>query len=157
MKRTLDQDSTRFEKLQNSKRIHISQSNNLVYKLLIDGANLENTYLIEDEFTIDSSNIHSEILYKFVLINGADLKAVPKIIVKKGAKNIKTYLSVKCLLVDKKSKAFVLPSLEINENEVKAGHGASIGTLDKRHIYSLMKAGLDAESAEKVLIKAFLA
>ena len=123
-----------------------------VITALIDGEEVEFTNSIQ----FNKANIQSKITYKFVLDNGATLKALPKVIINKGASNINTHLSIKCLILDSKSRASVTPSLEIFEDNVKAGHGASIGALDKNQIYTLIKAGIKREVAVKILVKAFL-
>ena len=44
----------------------------------------------------------------------------------------------------------------IDENEVTAGHAASIGQVDPEDMYYLMSRGLDQETAERLVISGFL-
>lgn len=76
--------------------------------------------------------------------------------IEKGAIETDTYLSVKCLLIGKESKAKVVPSLEILESSVKAGHGATIGYLNPVELFYLESRGLSRDKAQSLLINAFL-
>ncbi len=101
-------------------------------------------------------NLTSRILIKAVLKDSArfDFEGVLKIL--KGASNTDTYLKIDCLIVSNKAYARAIPSLEITENEVKGGHGATIGYIDQDQMYYLMSKGLSRESAEKEIVNAFL-
>ncbi len=44
----------------------------------------------------------------------------------------------------------------IDENEVTAGHAASVGRVDPEEMYYLMSRGLHKEEAERLVIRGFL-
>jgi Fe-S cluster assembly protein SufD len=46
--------------------------------------------------------------------------------------------------------------MEILEDEVKGGHGATIGMIDENQIWYLMSRGITKKEAEKILIEAFV-
>ncbi len=46
--------------------------------------------------------------------------------------------------------------MEIDANEVKASHGATMGQVDDEHIFYLMSRGLTREQAETMIVKGFL-
>ena len=48
------------------------------------------------------------------------------------------------------------PILLIDENEVTAGHAASIGQVDPEDMHYLMSRGLDQDTAERLVIRGFL-
>jgi Fe-S cluster assembly protein SufD len=106
--------------------------------------------------THNKPNITSRINIKAVLFDDAkfDLEALLRI--SKGARNTDTYLKIDCLVIGEKAFARAIPSLEIKEDAVKAGHGATIGYLDEQSIYYLKSRGLNSQVAEELLIKAFL-
>lgn len=114
--------------------------------------NFQNKFRI----THAAKGIHSRIHFKVVL-NGTDqFKIEPIIVVAKGSKGTDTYLKVEVLLLGNNTKAEVIPSLEIKENEVKAGHAATISKINKDHLYYLLSRGLSEKAAEAIIIKAFL-
>jgi len=50
----------------------------------------------------------------------------------------------------------VNPILLIDEFDVKAGHGATIGKIEEESLYYLMSRGLSRVEAEKLIINGFL-
>jgi Fe-S cluster assembly protein SufD len=107
-------------------------------------------------FVHTKPNITSRINIKAVLFDNAkfDLEALLKI--DKGAENTDAYLKIECLVIGENAFASAIPSLEIKEDSVKAGHGATIGYLDEQSIHYLKSRGLNSQVAEELLIKAFL-
>lgn len=78
------------------------------------------------------------------------------LIIEKGAKFTDAYLKIDVLIVDPTASARAVPSLEITEDDVKGGHGATIGQLDKEQLFYLQSRGLSHRQAEKVLIEGFI-
>lgn len=72
----------------------------------------------------------------------------------KGAKNTDGYFQSKVLLFDE-AKGRSVPSLEIDENEVKAGHGSTIGRPDQEQLFYLRSRGLTEEEAEALIVSGF--
>lgn len=72
----------------------------------------------------------------------------------KGAKNADGYFSSKVLLFDD-AKGRSVPSLEIDENELKAGHASTIGRPDEEQLFYLRSRGLSEKEAEKLIITGF--
>ena len=75
----------------------------------------------------------------------------------KPAQQTNSYLSDHSLLLSKDARAYSIPSLEIDANDVKASHGATLGKPDEEEIFYIMARGLDKEKAEKIMIKGFFA
>ncbi|HFN2730099.1 TPA: SufD family Fe-S cluster assembly protein, partial [Streptococcus pyogenes] len=59
-------------------------------------------------------------------------------------------------MLSDQARADANPILLIDENEVTAGHAASIGQVDPEDMYYLMSRGLDQETAERLVIRGFL-
>jgi len=108
------------------------------------------------KFSIRKSDINRTITIKAVLWDNArlDLEAILR--VEKGAKNTNTYLKIDCLLMSENASARVIPSLEIMEDAVKSGHGATISTIDKIKLNYLQSRGLSIPQAEKLIVQGFL-
>ena len=75
--------------------------------------------------------------------------------IEKGAKNSDGFLRADFLLFNE-SKARPLPYLEILENEVKAGHAATVTRVDDDQIFYLMSRGILRQDAEKIIVDGFL-
>ncbi len=67
-----------------------------------------------------------------------------------------SHLSHHSLMLSKNAKVTSLPSMEIKNNEVSAGHEATMGKTDKETLFYLTTRGIDEKEAESILIKSFL-
>lgn len=74
----------------------------------------------------------------------------------KGAKGADAQQESRVLMLSDKARSDANPILLIDENEVTAGHAASIGQVDPEDMYYLMSRGLDRETAERLVIRGFL-
>ena len=72
----------------------------------------------------------------------------------KGAKNADGYFASKILLFDD-AKGRSVPSLEIDENELKAGHASTVGRPDEEQMFYLRSRGLAEKEAEQLIISGF--
>ncbi|MCF7803774.1 MAG: Fe-S cluster assembly protein SufD [Candidatus Marinimicrobia bacterium] len=64
-------------------------------------------------------------------------------------------LENKNLLLDKGARADSIPVLEIEADDVKAGHGATVGRINDDQMYYLRSRGLSKQQAERVIISGF--
>lgn len=74
----------------------------------------------------------------------------------KGAKGADAQQESRVLMLSDKARSDANPILLIDENEVTAGHAASIGQVDPEDMYYLMSRGIDQETAERLVIRGFL-
>ena len=72
------------------------------------------------------------------------------------AKASESYLAGHAILLDKDAKSDAIPGLEIETNEVKATHSASVAQLDESQLFYLMCRGLDRDSAKREIVSGFL-
>ena len=74
----------------------------------------------------------------------------------KGAKGADAQQESRVLMLSEKSRGDANPILLIDENDVTAGHAASIGQVDPEDMYYLMSRGLDKATAERLVVRGFL-
>ena len=72
------------------------------------------------------------------------------------AQVIDTHLGHHTLLLSRNAKVKTTPSLEIEADDVKAGHAASVGSLDEDLLFYLKSRGIDQATARTLLIRGFL-
>lgn len=104
----------------------------------------------------NASNTFSDILIRSVLKGKAAVHLEGMVRIRKGAKGTNTFLKEDALILSPDAKAFALPSLEIEENEVKAGHSSFTGPLDEEQLFYLQSRGLKLAEAKKLIVKGFL-
>lgn len=75
--------------------------------------------------------------------------------IEKSAQQTESYMANHNLVLSEKAHADSIPRLEIEADDVKASHGASIGQVDKEQLFYLRSKGLDAEAAERLLVEGF--
>ena len=74
----------------------------------------------------------------------------------KGAKGADAQQESRVLMLSDQARSNANPILLIEENDVTAGHAASIGQVDPEDMYYLMSRGLDKHTAERLVVRGFL-
>jgi len=98
----------------------------------------------------------SDLLYKGAL-DGKSRAAFRGIIkVHPGAQRTDAYQTNRNLLLSKEARADSLPNLEIEADDVRCSHGATVGELDQDHVFYLMSRGLNRGQAERLVVLGFV-
>lgn len=87
---------------------------------------------------------------------GAHVQIMGMIKIRKEAQETDDYLELRVLTLDKSSRAVAEPELEIEANNVKASHGASVGPVDEQQVLYMMSRGLSKNQAKYEIVKGFL-
>ena len=74
-----------------------------------------------------------------------------------GATKANAEQESRILMLNKDARGDANPILLIDEDDVTAGHAASVGRVDPMHLYYLMSRGISKEEAERLIIHGFLA
>jgi len=96
------------------------------------------------------------VLVKGVLTGNAYSASKGMIKVAKGAQKTNSYLSEHTLILSKDAKSDAVPGLEIEANDVKASHSASVSQIDEEQIFYLTSRGLASDDARKLIVLGFL-
>jgi len=80
-----------------------------------------------------------------------------KVVVNAGAVHAQSQQSCRGLLLSPTAEIDTRPQLEIHADEVKCAHGATTGRLDPDMLFYMLSRGLDRETAQSLLVYAFLA
>ncbi len=78
------------------------------------------------------------------------------LIITKDAQHTETHLDHHSLIFSKEAKIATLPSLEIEADNVHAGHAATIGRINEDHIFYISSRGIPRELAKNLLTENFL-
>ncbi len=73
-----------------------------------------------------------------------------------AAQQSNSYQLAQGLLLNDGAHCDAIPGLEIEANDVRATHGASIGPIDEEQIFYLQSRGLDREQAKRTIVEGFL-
>ena len=72
-----------------------------------------------------------------------------------GAQLTDAYQTNRNLLLSADASATSLPNLEIEADDVRCSHGATIGQVEERQMFYLMSRGLSKQQAERLLVLGF--
>ena len=79
-----------------------------------------------------------------------------KVAVARDAQKTDATQSAKAILLDRTGTANLKPELEIYADDVKCGHGATVGELDAQALFYLAARGLPPAEAKTLLLRAFV-
>ncbi|MQS88398.1 Fe-S cluster assembly protein SufD [Companilactobacillus mishanensis] len=74
----------------------------------------------------------------------------------KGARGSDSQQESRVLMLSRKARGDADPILLIDENDVTAGHAASVGRVNEDQMYYLMSRGIDEKTAQRLVIRGFL-
>jgi len=138
------------------------------YDILLSGENSKITLLAlligkkTDKLNIATNivhkkpNTHSKIIVKGALNENAFVNFDGLVRIEKGAKGTNAWLGAHILLLSDKAKGRAVPSLEILENDIKAGHAATVGRVNDLELFYLMSRGLSKKAARSLIVHGFL-
>ncbi len=117
----------------------------------------------EEQFPYETESHHigesTEGFYhtKSVLSGKSKINYTGNLVIPKSGQLADTYLSHDSLLLSKDAKVGSVPCLEIEADDVAAGHSATMGRVDEEMLFYLRSRGLSPENAKRMLVHGFLA
>lgn len=100
-------------------------------------------------------NAKSDLYYKGALKGSATAVYSGLIRIAKDAQGTDAWQANRNLILSDKAKADSVPYLEIEANDVRCAHGASVGPPDENVLFYLNSRGLDPKAAEKLVVRGF--
>ena len=97
----------------------------------------------------------SDFAFKGALRDTASVVWRGMIKVEKDAQRTNAYQENRNLLLSPKAHADSIPGLEIEANDVRCTHGATIGQVDREQLFYLMARGLSRGEAERLIVRGF--
>lgn len=132
------------------KEILLTDSQDLIYVC-------KDLNIISDlRFIHTHPDITSKITIKAVFTKQCNFDVQATVVIEKLAIQTDSYLKFQILNLTNDSHIRIVPSLEINNKEVKGGHSATIQNINDEQLYYLMTKGIDKDDAIQLLIQAFL-
>jgi Fe-S cluster assembly protein SufD len=101
-------------------------------------------------------NARSDLLYKGALADRSRAVFRGIIHVHPGAQRTDAYQTNRNLLMSEHARADSLPNLEIEADDVKCSHAATVGQLDEEMLFYLLARGLSRDQAERLVVLGFL-
>ena len=124
-------------------------------KIVTLGVKEQKTYF-NSEVVNQGLNSKGDILQHGVLLDRSHIVFNGIGFIVKGATGSNAYQSSRMLTLSSDAKADANPMLLIDENDVMAGHGASLGRIDEEQLYYLQSRGLTRKESSRLLVHGFL-
>jgi len=100
-------------------------------------------------------NTRSDLLFKGALQDTARTVYAGLIKIEKHAARSDAYQANRNLVLSDKAKATSIPMLEIDNNDVRCTHGATVRPVDPNHLFYLRSRGIPEKTAKRMLIQGF--
>jgi Fe-S cluster assembly protein SufD len=97
----------------------------------------------------------SDLLYKGAVADTARAVYYGTIRVRPGARRTDAYQANRNLTLSPKAKADTMPQLEIENNDVRCTHGATVGQVDEEQLFYLRSRGIPLEEARSLVVFGF--
>ncbi len=97
----------------------------------------------------------SDLLFKAAVKESAHTAYEGAIRVHKGAQKTDAYQASRNLLLGKNARADATPILEIEANDVRCTHGATVGPVDQEQLFYLRSRCLSVEDATRLMMRGF--
>lgn len=97
----------------------------------------------------------SDLYYKGALQGNSRAVYSGLIHIAKEAQKVDSWQANRNLILSDEAKADSTPYLEIEANDVRCAHGASVGPPDESQVFYLQSRGLDHDSAENLIVAGF--
>jgi Fe-S cluster assembly protein SufD len=97
----------------------------------------------------------SDLLYKGALKDKSRSEYSGLIKVLPGAQGTDAYQANRNMVLSEDAMARSIPQLEIEANEVRCTHGATVSPVEEEHLFYLMSRGIDRVTAQKLVVFGF--
>lgn len=148
------------------KKITLTKSGNYTIKLAGEGAHTHIVGLFkltgQEKLDLNVTIIHAaphtsaDTNLRAVVDDHATATFNGTIIVAKSAQQTNSFLTEKILLLSPYSHAHAIPNLEIEADDVKCSHAATVSTIDEEQLFYLQSRGIPAQTARLILAEGFL-
>lgn len=98
----------------------------------------------------------SKIIVKGALDGQAQVNYDGLVKIDPGAKGTNAWLAAHLLLLSNTARGRTVPSLEILENDIKAGHATTVGRVNDLEMFYLRSRGLSEKDAKVLIVQGFL-
>jgi Fe-S cluster assembly protein SufD len=100
-------------------------------------------------------NCTSDLLYKGALRDRSRAVYSGWVHVRPGAQKTNAMQTSRNIVLSEHAKADAIPNLEIEANDVRCGHAASVGPVDDETVFYLQSRGIPRAEAERLIVSGF--
>jgi Fe-S cluster assembly protein SufD len=98
----------------------------------------------------------SQVIVRGILSDSSRVNFNGLVKINQGSELSNAWLAAHLLLVSDMAQGRAVPSLEILENDVKAGHATTVGKINDSEVFYLMSRGISRSRAKQIIINGFI-
>jgi Fe-S cluster assembly protein SufD len=98
----------------------------------------------------------SNLLFKGAVANSSNSVYSGLIRVEKGAKGTNAFQTNRNLVLSEGARAYSVPNLEIEDNDVRCSHASAVGPIDESQRFYLESRGVPTHTAERLIALGFM-
>jgi len=102
-----------------------------------------------------SRNTKGSLLIKGIVQDQAHVMIRGLVKIRPKAQNSNAYFTGRGLILNEKARFNIIPSLEIEANDVQAGHAASVSQINEEELFYLKSRGLNEKQASQMISEGF--
>jgi len=100
-------------------------------------------------------NCTSDLLYKGALRDESRAVFSGWVHVRPGAQKTDAMQTSRNIVLSERAKADAIPNLEIEANDIRCGHAASVGPVEEETLFYLQSRGIPRDEAERLVVTGF--
>lgn len=139
---------------QNSVHIHhkIGKNSRLDHRTIFFGHKGQ-YYDFDEKYNFLSTDAFGRFLNQGLVKDASQTNYVSNIMIDPGAQKTDSRLDMQAIILGDHARAVMVPSLQIEANDVKAGHGATVAQIGEDQLFYLRSRGLSKEQALELFIE----
>lgn len=116
----------------------------------------------KEKLEVNITTIHAaahtsaDTLIKVIADDSSQAQVNGTIIVQKDAQQTNSFLTENILMLSDKATALAIPNLEIEADDVKCSHAATVGKIPDEYIFYLQSRGIPEKQAKDLIAEGFL-
>lgn len=127
----------------------------LKFIAIIIGKNKER-FSLKTTSNHNSPQTKAEYYLRSAMFDQSQVDYQGNLLIKAQAQQSEAYLAHHSLMLSEDSQTYSKPYLEIEADDVKAGHAVTVGRVNENLLFYLKSRGLDENQAQDLMIKGFL-
>jgi Fe-S cluster assembly protein SufD len=127
----------------------------VTFLALLLGTN-DSTLDLKANVTHAARETKSEVIVRSALKQKASVNFEGMVTIDPGAKGTTAWLAAHILLLSKTARGRAIPSLEILENDIKAGHATTVGRINDKEVFYIMSRGIPETKAKQLIVQGYL-
>ncbi len=105
------------------------------------------------EVIVEKPGIECNVEFVFIILDDVKMDLDLTARLARGMKRSAMHISIKIIKVGNSSSVTLNPNMEVNENELEASHGLTIGEIDENQVNYLASRGLKINAAKIEILK----